>query len=330
MTTPFLKEPTAIDALFELIREANPNLPLTVNKDTVTVSAPSTITPIGNLNTQVTLTPKPGVDTVKGTVLIKYRRLNLNNLVFSNGATTTGIRKVFGTTAGTLLTESSNTYAIQTRKKVAERFGIFWDSTNDFIVANPLGVYSASDAANTITANASNLLYVGSFSVVFSANNVNTIQNTLSNRVLQNDLGLADNPDVFYKLLAIYPTDDLRNAYISLFGNDDTKPSTTIIAAHQPFFDVVNTLTGLNLRADVNRSVSGQTGIAGQTFMKVAVTSSFVAPRKGGVVAETDILTSFRSLLGQRVSRVMVVGTTLSGGQWQTTPFIIPLVAVSF
>ncbi len=323
MKMPFYDFNNTVDAFWYLLREANPDLDPLINEETVELSAPSVLTPeVSGRNTEITLTPVSGSTELSGSVTLRYTRLRLDYLSQTFEGASTGIRKIYGSGADLNINTDMGSFGIGYRNKIASKLGIIWDTIGDLNLSVNLSAYTATQNALVLSAASTNLCYVGNTTINMLVNTTVPINVSLSNRVLVDDISLSENPDVFYKLLAIKPDATYIDTFRTAFGNADTFSAVTITAGHQPFFNAVNALTGLNLRADVAFGVTAY-AIGGQSIIKQLPTSSAVQMRHGGSTVDADINTRFKNLIGSKWARVAIVGGTYTG--WQKNQFILPL-----
>ncbi len=328
MPFPYSKAASSVDLFFEILHASNPGLSSEVNKNNVDIGTPTAITPVGSLNTEVIVTPKSGVTTITGSKTLRYTRLSLNLYLPSNGATNTGCRKIWGSPASLNISADASPFGVQYRAKVATRFGLFWENPTDFTLSALLTAYTANSNTLTFSAASSNLCYTGSCIINFGSNNYNVISNVYTNKIISDDISFSDNPEVVYRLLAMEPTLELMDSAVDVFGNLDLFTNVTLTSAHQAFFDVINTLTGLDLQAGIDLSTGGETGIGGQYAHKYGTTDPLVYLSTNGVAQNADMNAALRTILNERYSRVLVIRNVFTG--WQKTGLIIPLIPYNF
>jgi len=330
MPMPFLPQTNAIDAFFYLLKLANPDLPSQINRNNVTIGNPTNIDVDENgNNAEVVLTVKEGVEHMSGTRTLRYKRLQMTVLLPTNGSTYVSIRKIYGSPANLDLSTNVSPYAVLYREKIAKKLGIFWDNPADFSISALVSAPGTTQNGLTLTANNNHLCYRGNITVNLVADQTIGISTALPNRQLNNQLYLADNADVFYKLLAIKPTPELLSAFRTSFGNNDTitSPVTLNTSNHQIFFTTVNNVTGLNLIATT--SYMSNNGLSGATMVKVSSKDALVVLKNSGGNEDAVISAAFRDLLAQKCLRVVKI-TAPSNTYWRKVHLYIPLVPISY
>lgn len=157
-----------LEALVDLINQANPNLPFKLNTTQYTFGAPVAITGANGNNTRVKITPKRNSGYV-GSIDLDYRRIDLANLFRSVNVNITRymppVSNMFGTTA--LIPLISQKYGINLTVEDIVKSDSLWRADVAAGTTTNLGGY-ATGKSKTFTADAKSYFYTGSFPVVWN------------------------------------------------------------------------------------------------------------------------------------------------------------------